>query len=329
LWDRYTPLSSEELVDMVLRRPSDYTEEGLSVTRAVLEERGINIDAARSKLDEEAARDRERADGERRERERATADLANAGRALGVCCACRETAPARSLFVVAKRPLLGQGMDVADGYVRTSEAILLPIPMCAFCEPSFRVPATLSLAWFAVGFILALLGEIAILVFVPPGLDSALSKILLWIPFGAAILALWIAGTRREAARRRAILRLAALHPAYGRLAGEPRGIGQLPFLFLPPEEMGASKAEVLASMLSDSNPARRRSAEKRLSSCPGSDVVAVLRARLNHPVAAAHAVRALGALRAHDAMDDLRQVARSGPSDAREAAKAVLTALE
>jgi hypothetical protein len=328
LWDRYAQLSSEELLDMVLRSPGDYTEEALEVARAVLSERGLDVDREASRADEATRETHARADEEERAREEATAELAGAARALGVCCACREAAPEVDLHVVAKRPIIGAGTAIAGGRLHTSEAVLLAVPMCRACEPAYRVPPVPRLLWWLHGAAAAIGGEVALVVLVPSGLDRLVTRIIVAAPLGLAVLAGWLGIRANDAKRNAAALRLARLHPAYATLTRRS-GIGDLPFFFLPPEHLGRSRAQVLASLLCDPRPEVRRSAEERLGQALDSAVVEALRARLQDPVACVHAVRALGRLRAREAIGDLREVAASGPPDARDEAKAVLGTLE
>jgi hypothetical protein len=327
LSERYGQLSSEELLDMVLRSPGDYTEEALEVARAVLFERGVDVDREKDRADEAAQEAHARADAEARAREEATAELADAARALGVCCACRKAAPEVDLHVVAKRPLIGAGTAIAGRRLTSSEAVLLAVPMCRACEPAYRIPPAPRLGWWLLAAAAAIGGEATLVVLVPSALDRAVSKMVALAPLGLAVLAGWLGFRANDKKRNLAALRLARLHPAYATLA--QRSIGEAGFLFLPPEELGQSRAQALASLLSDPQPEVRRSAEEHLGQTPGSAVVEALRARLQDPVACVHAVRALGRLRAREAVGDLREVAASGPPHVRDAAQAVLGTLE
>jgi hypothetical protein len=329
LWDRYAQLSSEELLDMVLRSPGDYTEEALEVARAVLSERDVDADREASRVDEAAREAHARADEEERAREEATAELAGAARALGVCCACRKASPEVDLHVVAKRPIIEAGTAIAGSRLHTSEAVLLAVPMCRACEPAYRIPPAPGLGWWLLGAAAAIGAEVALVLLVPSeALDPAVASLILAAPLGLAGLAGWLGVRANDEKRNAAALRLARLHPAYATLTRRS-GIAEVPFSFLPPEHLGRSRAQVLASLLSDPRPEVRRSAEEQLGRAHGSAVVDALRARLQDPVACVHAVRALGRLRAREAVGDLREVAASGPPDARDEAKAVLGTLE
>lgn len=322
LGERYEQLSSDVLLDMVLRHPGDYTEEALGVVRAVLATRGLDVEREKHRRDEQADRERERADQERAARDEATRALAEAARKLGACCACRKAAPEVELHVLAWRPLIGLATPVGGGMSTSSQAVLLAVPVCRACEPAWRLPTALARVWFAVAAVGMLAGEAALVALVPYGwLGAYAAKLVVLAPWAVGIFGIWWIDAARQGRRDAAARRLANLHPAHAALR-------EGAFLFVPPEQMGRSKVETLASRLEDPDFADRPAVEEQLARCPGSDVVAALRSRLDHPVAAVHAIRALGALRAHDAIEDLRRVARSGPPAASEEAKAVLATL-
>jgi hypothetical protein len=322
---RYSETSSEELLDIVLRTPDEYTEDALAIARAVLAERGVDVDEKKIELDDEARAARERADRAEAERDDALSAMDRAMRDAGVCASCKKALPALERHVVARRPNPAGTIRVGDASITESAIVPLSIPLCAACDLRRPMPAEVGGGTMILAVFAGVLLSVAVAFALPAGLDRAFVKLLIVLPSAVAIGLMLLFASGRRSRRQRAALEIASLHAAFPMLK---EGLGTFTH-FIPAEDLGAPAIDALMTALSVTDARRRRAAEEQLVRISGSRVVAALRTKLDDPVASVHAVRALGRLRARDAAHEIRRVAESGPPEAREAAVAVLQSLE
>jgi len=316
----YRDKTTEALLKVVLIDPAGFTAEARQAAEAVLAERGVSLAAERKRIDDEARAARAAADAAREEAGRARQELiealGEAGRRDGACPACRGADACREVRVAARRQI---GVSFhGNATVHQYDVLPVPVSVCEACAQDLQKKSFMSFgpAW------LQLVLFFALLLWAVPGmyLGSALGlPVWLVIAFGTGPFGLYLLLSGADWLRLQlAADRLFKLHP----LSTQLRRMGYAP---VDESSRGTNALEYWSSVLHDPFSSVRAKAEQTLIELGGSEVIARARALLKVRSARRPALRILGALRARDAVEDIRELARTAGGATRDLAREVL----
>lgn len=317
---KYRDKSTEALLEAALIDPAGFTEEAREAAEAVLAERGVSLAAERRRIDQEAKAAREAADTARQEagqaRQALIEALGEAGRRDGSCPACGQADASQEVRVAARRQV---GVSFhGNTQVHQYDVLPVPVSVCELCAAHLQKKSFLTFRpdW------LGLVVFFGTLLWAIPGMYLAdAAGLPMWLviglgpgPFGIFLVLFGLDWLRLQMAAER----LFELHP----LADSLRQMG-----FAPVDETsrGMNALEYWCAVLRDPFSSVRSRAEQELIGLGGSEVIARARDLLKIRSARRPALRILGALRARDAVEDIRQVARTAGGTTRALAREML----